>query len=90
MTDTEKAFYAFISGLEKLTRETGIAITGCGCCGSPYLSEINNLGGNDGYACELVRVEGEVVEVEKMEWITEHDNARWVDESKHIIRGETE
>lgn len=28
---------AFIEGLTKLTRETGIVIAGCGCCGSPFL-----------------------------------------------------
>lgn len=27
----------FLNKLKKLTEETGIAISGCGCCGSPYL-----------------------------------------------------
>ena len=27
----------FLIGLTRLTRETGIAVTGCGCCGSPDL-----------------------------------------------------
>lgn len=27
----------FLSGLHDLTRTTGIAVSGCGCCGSPYL-----------------------------------------------------
>jgi len=30
---------AFLIGLEKLTRETGIIIHGCGCCGSPSLCD---------------------------------------------------
>ena len=29
----------FLEGLIKLSRETGIVVGGCGCCGSPYLSE---------------------------------------------------
>ncbi len=36
ITDAEKEF---IIGLEELTRKTGIVISGCGCCGSPFLSE---------------------------------------------------
>ena len=31
----------FLIGLTKLTRDTGIAIGGCGCCGSPFLVEAN-------------------------------------------------
>ena len=34
ISDAEKSF---LIGLEKLTRETGIIIGGCGCCGSPFL-----------------------------------------------------
>ena len=30
----------FIMGLNELTRKTGIAISGCGCCSSPYLIEL--------------------------------------------------
>jgi len=30
----------FIIRLEKLTRETGVSIGGCGCCGSPFLREL--------------------------------------------------
>jgi hypothetical protein len=37
ITEQEKAF---IRGLEKLTRETGIVIHGCGCCDSPSLYSI--------------------------------------------------
>lgn len=31
---------AFLIGLEKLTRETGVIIGGCGCCSSPFLMEL--------------------------------------------------
>lgn len=34
MTENEKAFMV---GLEELTRQTGVVIGGCGCCGSPFL-----------------------------------------------------
>ena len=42
MTKSEK-FEAFRVGLEKLTRETGVVIGGCGCCGSPSLFDLTVL-----------------------------------------------
>ena len=36
MNDKERAF---LLGLEKLTRETGMKVVGCGCCGSPALEQ---------------------------------------------------
>ena len=48
MTNNEKKF---ILGLEKLTRETGIAIHGCGCCGSPFLREVE-VSKDSGYSAE--------------------------------------
>jgi hypothetical protein len=36
-TDITDAKTKFLIGLERLTRETGIIISGCGCCGSPSL-----------------------------------------------------
>ena len=47
MTAKEKAF---LIGLERLTRETGIVISGCGCCGSPTLNEVSELPSEAGYA----------------------------------------
>ncbi len=45
----------FLQGLRELTLKTGIAIAGCGCCGSPYLVEINKDSLTDdvryGYGC---------------------------------------
>lgn len=32
---------AFLRDLHELTQRYGIAIGGCGCCGSPYLYEVN-------------------------------------------------
>lgn len=33
----ERDMQAFLRKLSKLTRQTGITIDGCGCCGSPFL-----------------------------------------------------
>ena len=40
---------AFLIGLEKLTRETGIKVRGCGCCGSPFLLEADITDTRSGY-----------------------------------------
>lgn len=32
----------FMRRLTELTRETGIAIKGCGCCDSPYLVDVSD------------------------------------------------
>ena len=42
MTELDKDERAFMLGLEKLTRDTGVCIAGCGCCGSPYLDRLTN------------------------------------------------
>ena len=34
----------FIAALEALTRQHGVAIGGCGCCGSPWLQGCADLG----------------------------------------------
>lgn len=36
---TKEQMDKFLRGLEVLTAETGIYITGCGCCGSPHFNE---------------------------------------------------
>lgn len=48
---TEKEL-RFIELLEAATRETGLAIGGCGCCGSPFLDKLEeaDLGEESGYA----------------------------------------
>lgn len=62
MTDNMRNF---LDGLTKLTMETGIMIAGCGCCGSPYLSEASGyISGaytvepGSSYADNLTFVEG--------------------------------
>ena len=34
-----KNIEAFLQGMAKLSKETGIVVWGCGCCGSPFLEE---------------------------------------------------
>ena len=38
MIDDLAKVEAFLEGLQKLANDHGIAIEGCGCCDSPYLS----------------------------------------------------
>ena len=66
----------FLIGLEKLTRETGIIIDGCGCCGSPYLIEVNALPEDAGYG---------KIGVSEVGWITPHDRFNWQLYSKNIM-----
>lgn len=42
MKITPEAARAFILELEALTRKHGISVDGCGCCGSPFLSTVDN------------------------------------------------
>jgi hypothetical protein len=39
LTDKEQEF---LLGLEELTRRTGVAITACGCCESPFLIDVSD------------------------------------------------
>ena len=41
MSLTEAQRRDFLEGLTKLTRETGVEIAGCGCCGSPFLMPLS-------------------------------------------------
>lgn len=76
----EEREHAFLAGLASLTRETGIKIAGCGCCGSPELMEASGdeLGDMDaGYGYGY---SGEVV------WISRADAYHWRNFSKSIVR----
>ncbi len=42
MKTKEEREKEFLIGLAKLTRETGIIISGCGCCGSPSIDEASD------------------------------------------------
>lgn len=74
MDEKEKQF---LIGLEKLTRETGVAIGGCGCCGSPFLHPAmpEELVGEAGYAY-----------VDKVEWISPYDKYDWEKNAANIVK----
>jgi hypothetical protein len=40
----ENKIREFIKGLDELAAKTGIAIGGCGCCGSPFLYDARKKG----------------------------------------------
>jgi hypothetical protein len=40
MTDEQNKYRQFLLELRELTNKHGLAIGGCGCCGSPFLDEI--------------------------------------------------
>lgn len=72
----------FLQGLEKLTRETGIIIGGCGCCGSPFLSAvgIKDIVSECGYAAEE--------NGDKVCWVSPNDEYDW-ENLRHLIRSKT-
>ncbi|MDY6893928.1 MAG: hypothetical protein SVO01_00695 [Thermotogota bacterium] len=76
MTEKEKAF---LIGLRKLSFETGIVICGCGCCGSPYLEERNDLSLDAGYIVD----DG----TDFVRWIDKkYDSFHWEKEKNRIIK----
>ncbi len=68
LSDHDRA--SFLIGLAKLTRETGVAIGGCGCCGSPYLFALNQdeLDERAGYGSGFV---------DSVAWISPDDAYDW-------------
>lgn len=76
MNDKEKAF---LIGLEKLTRETGITIGGCGGGGSPFLSELKESESEEiaGYG---IGYAGEVT------WLSPSDEYGWENFRASIIK----
>lgn len=80
LTDAE---LVFILGLEKLTRETGVAIAGCGCCDSPSLCDVtpDQLAPESGYGCDR---DGGNVNWYSFDPKMPH---RWEDDRKLIVKG---
>jgi len=74
---------AFLLGLEKLTRETGLIISGCGCCGSPRLgqAETNQIHDGAGYGPDYLS---------DVAWISREDINKWNEYSSTIARPDTE
>lgn len=67
----------FLIGLAKLSRETGIAIGGCGCCGSPSIDAMKpeELDERAGYGYS-----GEV------SWISPSDSNKWKRFADSVVR----
>ena len=70
----------FLIGLTKLTRETGITIGGCGCCGSPSIDEASDAELSDPDAGYGYGYAGEVA------WISHADDYDWKNFSDSIVR----
>lgn len=68
MSDFSEKEREFLIGLEELTRRTGIAVVGCGCCGSPGLDHLQDdeFPPEAGYGHESMR---------DFEWIAPGDYA---------------
>jgi hypothetical protein len=75
--NTETSEEQFLIGLRELTLKTGIAIGGCGCCGSPYLLVLEPVEMTDlaGYA-----------HTSEVRWISPADELRWKNYAKDIKR----
>ncbi len=81
MKTLEEREREFMIGLAKLTRKTGITISGCGCCSSPRLDAATEhdalsdprSGYGFGYAGEVC-------------WLSPKDEHNWKDYSDSIVR----
>lgn len=73
----------FLLGLAKLTRETGIAVSGCGCCGSPSLDAFD-LSAEDARAGYGYGYAGEV------RWISPNDKYDWEKYRESIAKGDSQ
>jgi hypothetical protein len=70
MNSNEKAF---LVGLEKLSRETGVVVCGCGCCGSPFLNALETPESVDvaGYSADDDSL------VSEIRWVSPADDYVW-------------
>ena len=78
MKSEEERHREFLLGLTQLTRDTGVAIGGCGCCGSPFLYDASSPSDPEsGYGYEG---EGNVA------WISHSDTYKWDAFRDSIVR----
>jgi hypothetical protein len=78
ISDQEKIF---LIGLEELTRKTGVIIGGCGCCGSPFLTnaEYNKLDSRAGYAHGSPSLPD-------VAWVSPADAYEWERSQEYLIK----
>lgn len=67
----------FILELTELTRKYGIAIGGCGCCGSPFIYDEDDVGEQCGYVLE---------DRDEIGWVKPSDEDRWEKYCHLIVR----
>lgn len=79
MKTVDERKVAFLIGLAKLSRETGIAIGGCGCCGSPSIDALKpeELDERAGYGYGDA---GQVL------WISPSDSYNWERFADSVVR----
>lgn len=65
MTKMQKEF---LMGLTLLTKTTGIAIKGCGCCGSPYLEGDIKVDDHEYHYFEFINSNDKEGYIENLEW----------------------
>lgn len=70
----------FLIGLTKLTRATGIVISGCGCCGSPNLDAIEDESLSEDRSGYGYGDHG------KVEWLAPCDASDWERYSESIVK----
>jgi len=76
-SDVETQRLSFILELSELTRKYGIAIGGCGCCGSPWLDDSADI--SDMRAGYGDTADG-------LKWVAPSDACDWQTYSADIVR----
>lgn len=54
-----KKEYEFLKKYEKLCQKYKMGLKGCGCCGSPYLNEINEINYNERFNKIIINGQGD-------------------------------
>ena len=80
--DYEARETEFLRKLEQITRETGIKIGGCGCCGSPFTSELTTEERDPraGYGFNSL------ADIDYIYWISPSDKYDWEHYSDSIVK----